>query len=89
MKSFLKSSSVTIFTFLGWYGMVAILLAYGLLSFNFLHPHDFSYQLLSGSGAIGLIFEASHQNDRPVVVLNSIFALIAIISLIRILYGLA
>ena len=72
---------------LGWYGMIAILAAYGLLSFSILQPHDLVYQLLNGTGALGLVIDGLAKKDRPVVVLNALFTLIALISLIRILYA--
>lgn len=38
---------------IGWYGMGAILLAYALVSFNFLSVSSTIYQLLNFTGAAG------------------------------------
>ena len=39
----------------GWYGTVAIVAAYALVSFSVLQPTDITYQLLNGTGALGLM----------------------------------
>ncbi|MBU4339059.1 hypothetical protein KKD57_05930 [Patescibacteria group bacterium] len=38
---------------IGWYGMAAILLAYGLVSFGFLASSSVFYQVLNFTGAGG------------------------------------
>lgn len=38
---------------IGWYGMAAILLAYGLVSFNVLSASGIFYQVLNFTGAGG------------------------------------
>lgn len=38
---------------IGWYGMVAILLAYGLVSFGYLSASGLFYQVLNFTGAGG------------------------------------
>lgn len=87
MRSTLHRKTYFFSELLGWYGMVAILSAYALLSFNYLQPHQLGYQLLNGTGALGLVVDAYYKKDQPVVVLNLIFVIIAGISLLRIWYG--
>jgi len=67
----------------GWYGVVAILAAYALVSFKFVEPHGLIYQLLNLSGALGIIIEAYSKKDYQPVVLNIVWLAIAIIALAR------
>ena len=68
---------------LGWYGVLAILVAYGLLSFNVVGSREAIYQILNLTGAACLIAEASSKKDYQPVALNVVWAAIAAIALIR------
>jgi hypothetical protein len=68
---------------IGWYGVIAILLAYGLLSFHVLTPESLWYLLLNLTGATAIAYEAWSKHDRQPLVLNVIWALVAIASIIR------
>lgn len=68
---------------IGWYGAAAILCAYGLSSFGFLTPDNPWYQLLNASGAIGIVINVLAKHAYPPAVLNIIWALIAIVALVR------
>ena len=39
----------------GWYGAMAILLAYALVSFSYIEPTNIWYQVLNGTGALGIV----------------------------------
>lgn len=80
------SFSFSIRELIGWYGAFAILLAYALVSFNFLPPTHLAYHLLNGSGALGLISIALRKRDYPSAGLNIAWTLIAAIALIRIFF---
>lgn len=67
---------------LGWYGVAAILLAYGLISFKFLSVTDVRYQLLNITGSVGLIIEAYTRRDTQPIVLNIIWVGIGIVALL-------
>jgi len=71
--------------FCGWYGVIAILISYGLLSFGFIDSGDLLYQILNGTGALGIVYDATKDKNYQPVVLNTIWALIALISIIKIL----
>lgn len=72
---------------IGWYGVVAILLAYGLLSFGFLTSTGLMYLLLNITGSIAIAYEAWSKHDRQPMLLNVIWAVIAMIGLIRLWVG--
>ena len=70
---------------LGWYGMLAIISAYALVSFSFLTPESLSYQLLNGTGAIGIAIISFHKRTYQPAVLNCIWTVIAIAAIVKIL----
>lgn len=70
---------------IGWYGAFAIVLAYTLVSFNVLSPLTLSYQLLNGTGALGIVFISFKKKVYQPGVLNLIWAAIATIVIIRLL----
>ena len=39
---------------LGWYGLVAVVIAYGTVSLSIISPNSYLYQLLNLSGSFGL-----------------------------------
>jgi hypothetical protein len=65
---------------LGWYGVAAILAAYTLNSFNALDS-TVPYQLLNLTGAVGIVVVSWHRRAYQPMVLNAIWAVIALISL--------
>lgn len=71
--------------FLGWYGVVAILFAYALLSFGAVSSDNFIFQILNGTGALGIVYVSIKNRDYQPVVLNIIWAIIALVSIIKIL----
>lgn len=70
----------------GWYGALAILLAYGLASFSILKTTDWVYQLLNASGALGILGTSLQRRAYQPAFLNGIWAVVAIIGLITILF---
>ncbi|HSX05109.1 MAG TPA: hypothetical protein VLF69_01425 [Candidatus Saccharimonadales bacterium] len=69
----------------GWYGVLAILLAYGLLSFKVLQADSLPYQLLNLTGAGGIIYETAAKKDIQPVALNIVWGLVALVAIIRII----
>jgi len=69
----------------GWYGVLAILLAYGLLSFKFIASDSLSYQLLNLTGSLGILVVALARRDTQPAVLEIIWAAIAVIAIFRLL----
>jgi hypothetical protein len=67
----------------GWYGMVAIVAAYGLVSFKAISAEDAIYQLLNLTGALGIIAISLVKRVKQSVVLNVFWAAIAIVALLH------
>ncbi len=68
----------------GWYGVIAILAAYGLVSFNVIGSSGLIYQLnLTGGGSIALA--SVRKRAYQPVTLNVAWAMIALVALIKLL----
>ena len=70
---------------IGWYGVTAILLAYVLLNMHIIKLDSIFYQLLNLTGAISIVLDAYKDKNYQPVVLNIVWAIIAIIALISII----
>ena len=68
---------------LGWYGVVAIVSAYAASTLGFIGPSSGVYQWLNLTGAIGIAVDAYHDRNVQPVVLNIIWAVVALIALVR------
>lgn len=68
----------------GWYGMVAIISAYGLLNFGMLAVSDIIYCLLNITGAASLAYISFKKSVYPSVVLNSIWLIIGVVALVNV-----
>lgn len=77
----MKKTLIEIF---GWYGTIAIILAYGLVSFSVLPSNSIWYQILNGTGAIGILTDAFYKRDLQPAILNTIWAIVALIAIINI-----
>ena len=69
----------------GWYGVIAILLAYALVSFSALSSESIIFQILNLSGAIGLVVINLEKKVNQSIAINSIWAIIALLALVRII----
>ena len=65
----------------GWSGVVALLIAYGLVSTKRIEGDAVVYQLLNLVGAILLIVNSSYHSAFPSVVVNVIWVGIALFAL--------
>ncbi|WP_415719782.1 CBU_0592 family membrane protein [Maridesulfovibrio sp.] len=68
---------------LGWYGTIAIILAYILVSFGMLDSKEPAYQILNLSGAVGIISISLHKKAYQPAVLNIIWAAIALVAIVK------
>jgi len=71
--------------FFGWYGTVAIIAAYALTSFGLLSSDNIWYQILNGTGAIGIVILSFNKKAFQPAVLNIIWTVIALIAIAKIL----
>ena len=69
----------------GWAGVAIILLAYILLSFGIIGA-TYTYQGLTLAGSLAIATSSWLKKDKQPAVLNLIFAVIAIIAMIRLLF---
>ncbi len=68
---------------LGWYGVIAIVLAYILSNFELISTKDVIYQILNLTGAMGIVFDALDDKDYQPVVLNIIWAVVALVAIVK------
>jgi hypothetical protein len=67
----------------GWYGVVAIVLAYFLLSFSIIDSTNIWYQVLNATGAFGVLIESLYKKDYQSMTLNIVWTLIATVAIIK------
>ncbi len=67
----------------GWYGALAILAAYTLVSFGIMEPASVWYQILNATGALGIVVVSFYKRAYQPGVLNIVWMLIALIALAR------
>lgn len=73
--------------FLGWYGMIAILVAYALITYGYVTPQSAFWQGLNLSGSIGLAVNSFSRKAMPEVWLNIVFGIVAVSGLYQIVRG--
>ena len=69
---------------IGWYGTIAIVTAFGLVSFEILQPGNLIYQILNGTGALGIVYISFKKKAYQPGVLNIIWAIIAGIAIVKV-----
>ena len=74
-------------TCLGWIGTFSYLLAYFLLSIKKIRSDEKLYHILNIIGAIGLTYNAIFLNDYPNVIVNIVWAIIALAAIFLIARG--
>lgn len=70
--------------FCGWYGMMALIVAYFLVSFSWVPADGIIFQILNLTGGIGLLIVAASKGVLQSVILNFFWAIIGIIAIVRI-----
>lgn len=76
---------MTIPQIIGWIGAIVYILAYLLLSLEILKSEKKMFHILNASGALCLIINAIPVNDYPTIVVNIVWGLIALGSIIKII----
>ena len=77
-----KKNSNYLVEIFGWYGAVAILLAFLLVSFKIIPASGYVYQLLNFTGAFGLVIISIAKKVKQSIVLNIFWAIIAIVAIV-------
>ncbi len=67
----------------GWYGVIAILVAYALLSFDVLDSHHLANHVINLTGGAGILIDAYADKNYQPVVLNVIWIAVAIYAISR------
>jgi hypothetical protein len=67
----------------GWYGALALLLAYGLVSFSVIEPEGVGYQLLVITGCAGIVAVSMYRKTYQPVLLNAVSMLIGLAALAK------
>ncbi len=75
----------TLIELFGWYGMIAIVSAYALISFSVIQSTDFAYQALNASGALGIVIVSFNKRAYQPGVLNVIWLVIAVVAIAKML----
>ena len=69
----------------GWCGVLTILVAYAAINFGWLSVHSLAYTSLNIIGSVAILIETFAKRDFQPAVLNSIWAIIALIALVRLI----
>lgn len=70
---------------IGWYGTLAVLSAYILVTFNVIQSSGLIFQLLNLTGALGIIVIATYKKVKQTIVLNIFWGAIALIAIFNII----
>jgi hypothetical protein len=73
----MKTKIIEIF---GWYGTCAIVFAYVLVSFSVIDATNIWYQILNGTGALGIVVVSFHHKNYQPGVLNIIWTIIPFVT---------
>jgi len=71
---------------IGWYGTLAIISAFVMVSFELISPISLSYQIMNATGALGVAYISLKNKVYQPGVLNIIWALVAIIAILKLLF---
>ena len=70
--------------FCGWYGMLALIVAYFLVSFGWIDGQGLISQIINLTGGVGLLIVAASKGVLQSVILNFFWAIIGVIAIARI-----
>ena len=69
--------------FYGWYGMAAIIVAYALASFSVIDATGLIFQILNGTGALGMVLISFKKKAYQPGALNILWTIIAIAAIAK------
>ena len=71
----------------GWYGMIALISAYGLASYGVFSAQSLEFQLLNITGSIGMMIVALSKGVTQAVILNIIWMGLGLVALGQLFVG--
>lgn len=71
---------------LGWYGMLALIGGYFLVSFGYAEAEGVVFQLLNLTGGIALVVFALSKKATQLAILNIFWALIGVLAIARFIF---
>jgi hypothetical protein len=71
---------------IGWYGPLAFIVGFALVSFEVIEARSFAFQLLNLTGAISIIAISLAKKVYQSVVLNTVLGIIALITILQLLW---
>lgn len=74
-----------VFDIVGWYGALAVLISYGLVSFRLIPSTGWTFQVLNFTGGIGLLLIAWKKQVWQAVFLNAVWCLVAFGAMIQLI----
>lgn len=80
----LNKKTIAIIEAGSWYGVVAILAAYILVSFSILPPYNWIPVTLNITGSITMLIDAAKDGNQQPVVINIVWIIIAVLTVLRI-----
>jgi hypothetical protein len=75
-----------LYEILGWYGVIAVIVAYVFLNLEAFTAESLFYQFLNFSGGIGIMIIAFHKKDTQSAIVNLVWAFIAVFGILQIFY---
>ena len=69
----------------GWYGMIALIGAYGLASYGVFSAQSLEFQLLNITGSIGMMIVALSKGVMQAVVLNIIWMSLGLVAIAQVI----
>jgi hypothetical protein len=82
-----KKETPPILEIIGWYGPLAFIISFALVSFNVIVARGYVYQLLNLTGGLSIIAISLSKKVYQSVVLNSFLVIIAIVIIIQLLWS--
>lgn len=73
----------TIAELFGWYGALAIVSAFTLVSFSVVEPDGFIFQFMNLTGALGLIIISVYKKVKQTIILNTFWVVVALVALMK------
>ena len=72
---------------IGWYGPIAFIIGFALVSFGVVEGRSYVFQLLNLTGGVALALISFEKKAYQPAVLNIILAIIAIVTLVDLIFG--